>query len=120
MESTDMKRETDLQKEVESLRHERHFDEAIKLITEGLAKFPDSVSLYNEYGWLHVDQEDYDQALIEFEGSLKLAPSDEGALQGKIASLRKKGLYEEAEKLLDKTLGNNRPQRLGLLTERGW
>jgi tetratricopeptide (TPR) repeat protein len=120
MGSTDIEHETDLRKEIELLRHERRFDQAIKLISEGLAKFPDSVLLYNEYGWLHFEREDYDQALREFERSLQLAPSDEGALQGKIASLRKKGLYQDAEKLFEQTLHKNRSQRLGLLTERGW
>jgi tetratricopeptide (TPR) repeat protein len=61
----------------------------------------------------------YDDAIETFEQILKEDRNYESALQGQIASLRKKGHYAEATKVANDAL-NHSTQRPGIYSERAW
>lgn len=84
---------------IDSLRIERKFEEAEKLIEDASQKFPSSLWIGNQRGWLYFDQIKYDDAIAAFEEILKENPNDGLARRGKIASLRGKGSYLEATTL---------------------
>ncbi len=109
---------------IESLQGQRRLDLAERYINEALQQLPDSISVQYEQALLLLNKRDYTKAADVFGKVLAREPSDEAlfreaALQGKIAALRKKGLYTDAESLFDQSHAD-RSQRLGLLSERGW
>ena len=101
------------------LRNQRRFEEADKLLKEASQLFLGSLRLRNERGWLHFYQMQYDDAIETFEQILEEDPNNESALQGQIASLRKKGYYAEAIKVANKAL-NHPTKRSGIYGERAW
>jgi tetratricopeptide (TPR) repeat protein len=101
------------------LRSESRFDEARTFLQEACSLFPLSLGLRNEQGWLAFYENHYDQALAVFEEILRRDPANELAWQGRIASLRMRGCYEEAVNLADQALAQFRHSP-GLLSERAW
>jgi tetratricopeptide (TPR) repeat protein len=79
---------------------------------------PDLKAL-EQSGWLRFENREYDLAISDFDQALGLDETTEGALQGKIASLRKKRAYSEAASSLRQALALH-PRSIGLLSERGW
>ena len=70
-------------------------------------------------GWQFLKQEEYDEAIKIFDEILSKQADNAAAYQGKIASLRKKNDFTEANDLLAKAL-NAHPKNAGILSERAW
>ena len=70
-------------------------------------------------GWELFNKGSWPEALAEFGGILHADPSNEGALQGKAASLRKMRKFSEAAQFLAEALVKH-PGSVGLLAERVW
>jgi tetratricopeptide (TPR) repeat protein len=119
MQPTDKATEMGLQQEIETLLAQERFDQAQQLVRDALANFPHSAKLYDELGWMKLKLNQYDQALHAFEQALHNDSSDEGALQGKIAALRKMERFDSATTVLEQAL-RLYPESKGLLSERGW
>jgi tetratricopeptide (TPR) repeat protein len=113
-----------------ALRSRRAFDEAERVLTEAAKAFPNSAGILSERGWLLFTRGQYDRARDCFEQALEAtsgssaqdtsgSSAQESPLQGKIASLRKLGQFEEAERLISKGLGSM-PVSPGIASERAW
>jgi tetratricopeptide (TPR) repeat protein len=101
------------------LRSMKRFTEAATTLKQAETIFPDRRRLTNEWGWLYFHQELFDEAIEAFNRTLQLDPNNVTAYQGLIASLRKKGLFEQAETLIgdaDKSISDSIP----ILNEMGW
>ena len=69
--------------------------------------------------WRYFNVQDIAAAKAAFDRFLHLDPLDEGALQGKIACLRKEQAFGEAERLIADALAHH-PTSIGILCERAW
>ena len=70
-------------------------------------------------GWALFEAGSWESALADFDAVLKIDATNEGALQGKIASLRKWRKFEDAATQLQDAL-RKRPKHLGILSEQVW
>ena len=70
-------------------------------------------------GWRHFEDTEWDKAIEVFDSILQIDSSNEGALQGRIASLRKEQRFVESHQFLDAAL-KLRPTSIGILSERAW
>lgn len=101
------------------LRELGKFDACRDAIRAARGVFPSSARLQSEEGWLHFAQHEYHAALEAFSDVLKHHPADESALQGRIASLRLLGRYEEARRVADDALRTTQGNR-AIRNELGW
>ena len=101
------------------LRWQRRMDEAEKTIEEAIRMFPESARVRTERGWLVFYQRRYDEALESFEAILQSDEGSESAIQGRIASLRMKGCFAEANVIAQAALAqlDSSP---GIRSECGW
>ena len=101
--------------QIAALRTLGRFSESKAELTAALRMFPNESRLHTEQGWLHFNRGDYDSALKCFDQ----ADPTENVFRGKAAVFRKRGEYDKANDLIDKTL-SYLPTSPPLLTERGW
>src|SRR5262249_32026296 len=101
------------------LRGQRRFLEAEKVIGQAESIFPVSLRIRIERGWLLFHQKRYSEALDEFEEVLKVDNGNESALQGRIASLRMRGCFLEADASLKDALMNH-DKSAGIRSESAW
>jgi tetratricopeptide (TPR) repeat protein len=80
---------------------------------------PREIERLEEQGWACFVASQYDAARAKFEQALVIDKTSEGALQGMVASLRKKRLFQQAGELLRTALALH-PYSIGLLSEQGW
>jgi tetratricopeptide (TPR) repeat protein len=116
LESTD---EDALYLRVFSLRRLRRYPDAEAALTTALGQYPKAARLLNQRGFLHYDQEQYEQAIQVFEQVLALEPKNTHALRGRITSLRQLRQSEAAEKAIADALGKL-PGNVAILNERAW
>ncbi len=102
--------------EISSLRNERHFEEASKLIKEALKRLPENVEILKERSWLYFDQKQYDKAVDDWLSTIDKI--DEKTLQNMISSLRSERRFDEANKLI-KEAHKLLPYSVRLLIEGG-
>ena len=102
-----------------ALRKSGDFDRSNALIDEALSHYPRDPYFLVERGWLAFDRRAYHEALAGFDDTLREDDKDEGALQGKAATLRYLRNFKGAENLLAEAVKIH-PHSAGLLTERGW
>jgi len=116
-----------LERKIESLRHARHFDEAIKILDEKSkqARIPlnTKIMLQKQRGWFHFDQKQYKKAIEAFSDDIfSQMPKEEydykNILEGKIASFRLQRLLKDAEDFLD-SLDTDILESSSILNERG-
>jgi tetratricopeptide (TPR) repeat protein len=115
----DAKAEERFQAEILALRKVGRPDEAAALIAKALDRFPSSALVWAELGWLHFEKGEFEQAIAPFTKALEYQVDVEGALQGKIASLRMTGRLPEAEDLF-RQARTKYPRHVGILDEGGW
>jgi tetratricopeptide (TPR) repeat protein len=101
------------------LRVMRKFDESESILREAETAIPDSPAIHTERGWLHFDQHQYERAEEIFAAVLKKEPGYELAVQGQTASLRMRGNFGDAKRILQDAL-RERPDSPGLRSEQGW
>jgi tetratricopeptide (TPR) repeat protein len=101
------------------LRETRRFQEAAETLNQVDLNFPGFPELDLQWGWLYFHQGLYDEAMQAFQHSIDSNPRSEVAWQGKIATLRKKGLYMLAEEGLSKAL-ELFPSSNAIQNERAW
>jgi tetratricopeptide (TPR) repeat protein len=70
-------------------------------------------------GWALFEAGSWQSAIAEFDELLKIDDANEGALQGKIASLRKLRKFDEAATQLQEAL-KKKPDHAGILCEQVW
>jgi tetratricopeptide (TPR) repeat protein len=100
------------------LRYLRRFPEAEQVIQEALSRLPRNVSILNQQGYLHADQQQHDKAIQAFEQTLEDSPDDEYAWKGKIDSLRSLRRFPEAEQAIQEAL-TRLPQSVRILNQQG-
>jgi tetratricopeptide (TPR) repeat protein len=101
------------------LRIRQRFDEAHDAVREALKTFPQSPPLLVQLAWLHFYQNHLDEAAGTFAEVLQIDERNEGALQGKIATLRLKGQFAEASREAQSGL-KLFPASAGIQSELGW
>jgi Tfp pilus assembly protein PilF len=78
------------------LYNEGQYDDALDVLREGLALYPNSVELHIGVGYARLAREEYAWARQSFEKSLVLDPEHEDALAGYGETLLKFGQHEQA------------------------
>jgi len=78
------------------LYNEGQYDDALEVLREGLALYPNSVELHIGVGYARLAREEYAWARQSFEKSLVLDPDHEDALAGYGETLLKFGQHEQA------------------------
>jgi len=101
------------------LREQGKFKEAVNTLTTAERLFPNDPRNSNEWGWLFFDQGMYQDALNSFDRTLLSKSHDETAIQGRLAALRKLGLYEEANDFFQR-LPEEISTSISIQNERGW
>jgi tetratricopeptide (TPR) repeat protein len=101
------------------LANESRFEDAQRLINQAISEFNESPRILDARAWLHFNQMHYEEAIEVFKDILNKDSDNESALQGQIASLRKKGLYMEATDLAKAAL-IHLGDRPGINSELGW
>lgn len=76
-----------------------HFERALVMLEKGLAKYPESASLWQNLGNLHHRRRDHAQALKCFEKAWQLLPNHPAILMSQGNALYGMGLYEEADRI---------------------
>ena len=104
---------------ITGLRKLRSFSKADAAIDIALRHFPRNANFVCERGWLRIEQKQFADAIFAFDEVLANDMHSEGALQGKIASLRLMGDFPKADEIL-KTAVFAHPKSLGILCERCW
>jgi tetratricopeptide (TPR) repeat protein len=104
---------------VSLLRTRQRFDEANTAVRSALKTFPSSPQVLTQLAWLHFYQNHLDEASAAFTEVLRIDERNEGAFQGRIATLRLKGLFAEARRAAKSAL-NLFPASAGILSELGW
>lgn len=104
---------------VSLLRIRQRFEEAHSVIRQALSTFPQSPLLLVQLAWLHLYQNHLEEAAATFAEVLRIDKSNEGALQGKIATLRLKGQFAEARREAKLAL-KLFPASAGIESELGW
>lgn len=79
-----------------SLRLQKRFEEAEEAIKEVLDKLPDNATVINERGWLHLDQDQSEQANTCFVRAIELNPNWTQPHFGRIEALKRTGRDYEA------------------------
>ena len=86
------------------LYNEGRYDEAVGLLKDGLAVYPDALELHVGLGYARLAREEYAWSRRSFEASLKLDPDHEDALAGLGEVLLKLGAREAGLKCFDRVL----------------
>jgi len=86
------------------LYNEGQYDDALEVLREGLALYPNSVELHIGVGYARLAREEYAWARQSFEKSLVLDPDHEDALAGYGETLLKFGQHEQAVSTFRKIL----------------
>lgn len=101
------------------LREQGKYKEAVDCLSMAERFFPDDTRVANEWGWLFFAKGMYQDALNAFDRSLTRAPLDQTALQGRLAALRKLGLYQDAYDLIQR-LPEDLVTSISIQNELGW
>lgn len=101
------------------LYNEGQYDEALEVLREGLALYPNSVELHVGVGYARIAREEFAWARRSFEESLVLDPEHEDALAGLGEVLLKLGRREEALKLFRRVLDLGYEDDLDLMLQVG-
>ncbi|HET7199679.1 MAG TPA: tetratricopeptide repeat protein [Burkholderiales bacterium] len=115
--------ETLFLEEISLLRLQHRLDEARKLAAEASQIFPDSPRLSKKRGWIAFYTKDYHGSAEIFKAVLDRDPSDEEALQGRIATFRMQGDYEQAILRASAAIALLPPSArnyAGIYSERAW
>src|ERR1041385_4280963 len=86
------------------LYNEGEYDEALAVLREGLALYPNSVELHVGVGYAQLAREEYAWARASFEQALVLEPEHEDGLAGLGEALLKVGHDEAATRCFQRTL----------------
>jgi len=86
------------------LYNEGRYDEAVAVLKEGLALYPDALELLVGMGYARLAREEYAWSRQSFEASLKLDPDHEDALAGLGEVLLKLGARDAGLKCFDRVL----------------
>ena len=86
------------------LYNEGRYDEAVEMLKEGLAIYPDALELLVGLGYARLAREEYAWSRQSFEAGLKLDPEHEDALAGLGEVLLKIGARDAALKCFDRVL----------------
>ncbi|MDQ6635208.1 MAG: tetratricopeptide repeat protein [Gemmatimonadota bacterium] len=101
------------------LYNEGQYDDALSVLREGLALYPNSVELHIGVGYARLAREEYAWARRSFEEALVLEPEHEDALAGLGESLLKFGLEEAALRCFHRTLELGYADDLDLMLQIG-
>jgi tetratricopeptide (TPR) repeat protein len=104
---------------IDLLRLQRRFGEADTTLQQALQLFPGDYSLRSDQAWLYFYQDDYARAAKLFEDLLREKKGDATAIQGKLASLRMIGAFDEATREASAALTQVGRQP-GVLNEMAW
>src|SRR5438045_6642774 len=86
------------------LYNEAQYDEALDVLREGLALYPNSVELHVGVGYAQLAREEYAWARRSFEEALVLEPEHEDGLAGLGETLLKLGQTDAATRCFHRTL----------------
>src|SRR5947209_1353745 len=86
------------------LYNEGQYDEALNVLREGLALYPNSVELHVGVGYAQLAREEFAWARRSFEQALVLEPEHEDGLAGLGETLLKVGQEEAAHRCFHRTL----------------
>src|SRR5471030_171870 len=86
------------------LYNEGEYDDALTVLREGLALYPNSVELHVGVGYAQLAREEFAWARRSFEQALVLEPEHEDALAGLGETLLRFGLEDAAIKCFRRTL----------------
>ena len=100
------------------LYNEGQYDEALTVLREGLALYPNSVELHVGVGYARLAREEYAWARRAFEEALVLEPEHEDGLAGLGETLLKFGQEEAAIRCFNCSIGSpmSRPKKCFPLT----
>jgi len=101
------------------LYNEGQYDDALAVLHEGLALYPNSVELHIGVGYARLAREEYAWARRSFEEGLVLEPEHEDALAGLGESLLKFGLEDAALRCFRRTLELGYADDLDLMLQIG-
>lgn len=87
-----------------ALYDEGQFDEALEVLREGLARYPQAVELHVGFGYARLAREEYAWARRSFEEALVLDPEHEDALAGLGEVLLKLGQVDAGLKSFERTI----------------
>lgn len=87
-----------------ALYNEGQYDEALDLLRDGLALYPNAVELHVGAGYARLAREEYAWARRSFEEALVLDPEHEDALAGLGEVLLKFGAVEQGMRAFDRTI----------------
>lgn len=87
-----------------ALYNEGQYDDALTLLREGLALYPNAVDLHVGVAYARLAQEEYAWARRAFDEALVLDPEHEDALAGLGETLLKLGQTDQALRVLDRTI----------------
>jgi len=101
------------------LYNEGQFDDALDVLREGLALYPNSVELHIGVGYARLAREEYAWARRSFEEALVLEPEHEDALAGLGETLLKFGLEDAGLRCFRRTLELGYADDLDLMLQSG-
>ena len=101
------------------LYNEGQFDDALAVLREGLALYPNSVELHIGVGYARLAREEYAWARRSFEEALVLEPDHEDALAGLGETLLKFGLEDAGLRCFRRTLELGYADDLDLMLQSG-
>jgi tetratricopeptide (TPR) repeat protein len=101
------------------LYNEGQYDDAMTVLREGLALYPNSVELHIGVGYARLAREEYAWARRSFEEALVLEPEHEDALAGLGETLLKFGLEDAALRCFRRTLELGYADDLDLMLQSG-
>jgi len=101
------------------LYNEGQYDDALSVLREGLALYPNSVELHIGVGYARLAREEYAWARRSFEEALVLEPEHEDALAGLGETLLKFGMEESALRCFRRTLELGYADDLDLMLQSG-
>jgi tetratricopeptide (TPR) repeat protein len=101
------------------LYNEGQYDDALTVLREGLALYPNSVELHIGVGYARLAREEYAWARRSFEEALVLEPEHEDALAGLGETLLKFGLEDAALRCFRRTLELGYADDLDLMLQSG-
>ena len=101
------------------LYNDGQYDDAMSVLREGLALYPNSVELHIGVGYARLAREEYAWARRSFEEALVLEPEHEDALAGLGETLLKFGLEEAALRCFRRTLELGYADDLDLMLQSG-
>ena len=101
------------------LYNEGQYDDALTVLREGLALYPNSVELHIGVGYARLAREEYAWARRSFEEALVLEPEHEDALAGLGENLLKFGLEDAALRCFRRTLELGYADDLDLMLQSG-